>query len=179
MVDKEITVPEQEMPAFVPDEGAIREAADEILRRFSAAKSPLIMVGVEVDRFRLNEPALTLAKRLGVPIVSDFLGRDVMPRDEPYYFGTYLGTAGNPVARELVENSDCLLLLGTILADMNLGLRLKKLKKENLILCISRKVLMGHHQYDEVPLGLLVADLLGRNLQRKSLPVPSQARIGA
>ena len=177
MVDKEITVPEQEMQAFRPDEGAIREAADEILRRFSAANSPLIIVGVEVDRFRMNESALTLAKRLGVPIVSDFLGRDVMPRDEPYYFGTYLGTAGNPVAQELVENSDCLLMLGTILADMNLGLRLKKLKKENLILCLSRKVVMGHHQYDEVPLRPLVEDLLGRNLQRKNLQFPAKLEL--
>ena len=177
MVDKEITIPTQEMPAFMPDDSAIREAADEILRRFSAAKSPLIIVGVEVDRFRLNEPALALAKRLGVPIVSDFLGRDVMPRDEPYYFGTYLGTAGNLVARELVENSDCLLMLGTILADMNLGLRLKKLKKENLILCISRKVLMGYHQYEDIPLELLVANLLGRNLQKKSFQFPERQEL--
>ncbi len=177
MVDKEIIVPEQELPTFIPDESAIIEAAEEILRKVSAAKSPLIMVGVEVDRFRLNESALTLAKRLGVPIVSDFLGRNVIPRNEPSYFGTYLGMAGNPVARELVENSDCLLMLGTILADMNLGLRLKKLKKENLLLCISRKVLIGHHEYDEVPLGLLIEDLLGRSLQSKNLQFPVRPEL--
>lgn len=177
MVDREIIVPELELPSFVPDPSAIREAADEILQRFTAAKSPVIVVGVEVDRFGLNESTLTLAKRLGVPIVSDFLGRNVMPRDEPYYFGTYLGTAGNQVARELVENSDCLLMLGTILADMNLGLKLKRLKKENLILCISRKVLLGHHGYDEVPLGLLVANLLSRDLQRKSLQFPARQKL--
>ena len=173
MVDKEITVPEQEMPTFVPDESGIREAADEILRRFSAAKSPIIMVGVEADRFRLNEPALALAKRLGVPIVSDFLGRDVMPRDEPSYFGTYLGTAGNPVARELVENSDCLLMLGTILADMNLGLRLKKLKKENLILCISRKVLNGTPRIRRRPAWALGCRSLRQEPSEKEFPNPS------
>lgn len=176
-VDKEITVSEQEIPNIIPDQSAIREAADEILLRFSAAKSPLIVIGVEIDRFKLNKPALDLAKRLGVPIVSDFLGRNAMPRDDPHYFGTYLGAAGNPVARELVENSDCLLMLGTILADTNLGLRLKKLKKENLILSFSRKVLMGYHEYDEVPLGLLVEELLSRNLQRKGLNFPAKPEL--
>ena len=33
---------------------------------------PLMLVGVEVDRFNLNDLALTLAKRLNIPIVSDF-----------------------------------------------------------------------------------------------------------
>ena len=109
-------------------------------------------MGVEVYRFNLNDLALTLAKKLGIPIVSDFLSRDIMPKDDANYFGTYLGTAGNPVANTLVEKSDCLFMLGMILADMNLGMKLRKQKNEDMILGFSRQVLIGHHTYSDVPL---------------------------
>ena len=141
-----------------------------------AAKMPLMLVGVEVDRFNLNDLALTLAKRLDIPIVSDFLGRDIMPKDDSNYFGTYLGMAGNPAARTLVEKSDCLFMLGMILADMNLGMKLKKQKKEDIILGFSRQVLIGHHAYSDVPLRLLIEELLKRKVEKKKFPVSSKIR---
>ncbi len=177
IVDKEISVSDEKEEAFLADESAVKEAADEILRRIAAAKMPLLVVGVEVDRFNLSELALTLAKRFDIPIVSDFLGRDTMPRDESNYFGTYLGSAGNPAARTLVEQSDCLFMLGTLLADMNLGMKLRMQKKENMILGYSREVLIGHHTYNDVPLRLLVEELLKRNVEKKSLAFPPKSQL--
>jgi indolepyruvate decarboxylase len=177
MVDREILVSEEKEESFLPDESAIKEVADEILLRIAAAKLPLMLVGVEVDRFNLNELVLTLAKRLDIPIVSDFLGRDIMPKDDANYFGTYLGTAGNPAARTLVEKSDCLFMLGMILADMNLGMKLRKQKKEDLILSFSRQVLIGHHTYTDVPLRLLIEELLKRKVERKSFQFPPKSEL--
>jgi indolepyruvate decarboxylase len=177
MVDREILLTEEKENLFISDEKAANEAADEILLKIAAAKMPLMLVGVEVDRFNLNDLALTLAKRLNIPIVSDFLGRDTMPKDDPHYFGTYLGTAGNPVANTLVEKSDCLFMLGNILADMNLGIKLKKQKKENMILGFSRQVLIGHHAYSEVPLRLLIEKLLERKVEKKSLQFPVKSEL--
>ena len=76
MVDREILMPEEKEEPFLQDESAIKEAADEILLRIAKVKMPLMLVGVEVDRFSLSESVLTLAKRLGIPIISDFLGRE-------------------------------------------------------------------------------------------------------
>ena len=177
MVDREILVSEEKEESYLPDESAIKAAADEILLKIAMAKMPLMLVGVEVDRFNLNDLVLTLAKRLNIPIVSDFLGRDTMPKDDMNYFGTYLGMAGNPVARTLVENSDCLFVLGMILADMNLGIKLKKQKKEDLILSFSRQVLIGHHAYSNVPLRLLIEELLKRKVERKSFQFPPKSEL--
>ena len=177
MVDKEIVVSEDKEESYLPDESAINAAADEILLRIAAAKMPLMFVGVEVDRFNLNDLALTLARRLDIPIVSDFLSRDIMPKDDANYFGTYLGMAGNPVANILVEKSDCLLMLGMILADMNLGMKLKKQKKEDIILGFSRQVLIGHHTYSDVPLKLLIEELLKRKVERKIFQFPPKSEL--
>lgn len=177
IVDKEILLSEDKEEPYVVDEGAVKEAADEILRRLAAAKMPLMLVGVEVDRFGLNELVLTLAKKLGVPIVTDFLGRDTMPKDDANYFGTYLGGAGNPVAKELVEQSDCLFMLGLILSDVTLGLSLRRQRKDALILGISRQVLIGHHSYSNVPLRLLVEELLKRDIKQKTLQFPQKYEV--
>jgi indolepyruvate decarboxylase len=177
MVDKEIVFPEETQESYWVDEGAVKEAADEILRRIATAKMPLMFVGVEVDRFGVNELGLTLAKRLGIPIVTDFLGRDTMPQSDANYFGTYLGAAGNPVAKTLVEQSDCLFMLGIILADINLGLRLKRQRKEELILGISRQVLIGYHTYNDVPLKSLLEELLKRNVEKKTVQFPQRYEV--
>ena len=177
MVDREILVSEEKEESYLPDESAIKEAADEILLRIAMAKMPLMLVGVEVDRFNLNDLALTLAKRLDIPIVSDFLGRDIMPKDDANYFGTYLGMAGNPAARTLVEKSDCLFMLGMILADMNLGIKLKKQKREDIILGFSRQVLIGHHAYSDVPLRLLIEELLKRKVEKKNFQFPPKSEL--
>jgi indolepyruvate decarboxylase len=177
MVDREILLTEKKEQSIAQDVDAANEAAEEILRKIDAAKMPLMLVGVEVDRFNLNDLALTLAKRLNIPIVSDFLGRDAIPRDDPNYFGTYLGLAGNPAANDLVEKSDCLLMLGNILADMNLGLKLKKQKRENMILGFSRQVLIGNHTYADVPLKLLIEKLLERKVEMKSLQFPPKSEL--
>jgi indolepyruvate decarboxylase len=90
MVDKEIFIPEEETESPYPsDPRAIKEAADEILSRTSRAKNPVMLVGVEAERFELDEEILKLSRKFGIPTVSDFLARNIIPKEDPNYFGTY------------------------------------------------------------------------------------------
>ena len=178
MVDKEIVIPQNEDKWQYPvHREAIEEAADEIISRISTAKKPVIIVGVEADRFELNEKIISLSRKTGLPIVSDFLARDIIPKDEPNYFGIYLGEAGNSTAKDLVDQADFLLMLGVIITDTNLGIKLKRLKRENMILCVSRKVLAGHHIYENVPLHPLTEELLNREIKKKILSYPAKPKL--
>ena len=64
-----------------------------------------------------------------------------------------------------------------ILADMNLGMRLRKQKKENIILGFSRQVLIGNHSHSNVPLRLLIEELLKRKVERKSFQFPPKSEL--
>ncbi len=175
MVDQEIVIPKDNNVIFyTTDESALKEAANEILLRIANSKMPVILVGVEVDRLYLKNHISQLAKKLNIPVVSEFLARDIMPIDDPYYFGTYLGLAGNQIARKLVEESDCLLMFGVLIADINLGIKLKRLKRENLILCFSRQVFIGHHIYNDVPLKPIIDELLQSEADRKKFSFPAK-----
>jgi indolepyruvate decarboxylase len=178
VVDEEIFIPqEKEMLSYPVDERAAKEGAEEILLRVDHATMPVILAGVETERFNLKDSILRLAEKLNIPIVTTFLARDIIPEEHPHYFGTYVGLAGNPVAMKLVEESDCLLMLGVIISDANLGIKLKKLKSDNLILCISREVFIRHHIYRDVPLKLLIDELLDKKAEKKNFPFPEKPEL--
>lgn len=160
MVDREIhlsPVRQLEVPA---SPGAVEEAAGEILRKLAAARRPVLVVGVEVHRQRLAPLVVRLAERLGLNVASTFMGRGTFPDDHPLYAGVYLGPASPPGVRELVEESDFLLMLGALVTDTNMGVRITAIDPRRIALAVSRQVEIGYHVYQDVPLPDLVDQLL-------------------
>jgi indolepyruvate decarboxylase len=140
--------------------GAVEEAAGEILRKLAAARRPVLVVGVEVHRQRLAPQVVRLAERLGLNVASTFMGRGTFPDDHPLYAGVYLGPASPPGVRELVEESDFLLMLGALVTDTNMGVRITAIDPRRIALAVSRQVEIGYHVYQDVPLPDLVDQLL-------------------
>ncbi|MGI4946467.1 MAG: indolepyruvate/phenylpyruvate decarboxylase [Janthinobacterium lividum] len=155
--------------------GALAEAADEILARLRGARVPCLMVDVEVRRYGVEDRVAELAERLGIPVVTTFMGRGLLSRHAGVVSGTYLGAAGRPEITELVEGSDALLLLGVILSDTNFAVSTRKIDLRRAMLAISRTVQVGHHSYADVPLDLLVDALLRRAGPRRDGPPPASA----
>lgn len=178
MVDEKILIPEDmETVSYPINENAAKEASEEIIKKISLAEKPVILAGVETERFNLKDSVLLLAEKLNIPVVTAFLARDIIPQEHPLYFGTYVGLAGSPVAMKLVEESDCLLMLGVIIADANLGIKIKRLKHDNMILCISREVLIKNHIYRDIPLKLLLEELLRNGVEKKNFPFPEKPEL--
>lgn len=143
------------------DEGAVDEAVAEIVARLRVAQNPVLIVGVEVHRFRLRESVVRLAELLGVPVASSFLGRGVFPTRHPQFAGTYLGVVSTDALRYTVESSDCVLFLGERISDTSLGVSADRLNENNLILCVARDVFIGHHRYQDTPLAQILLKLTG------------------
>ncbi|MEK0083540.1 indolepyruvate/phenylpyruvate decarboxylase [Benzoatithermus flavus] len=151
--------PYAETPA---DPEAVAACAEEIMARLQAASRPVVMVDVEVRRYGLEAKIAELTRRLGVPVVTTFMGRGLLSGTDTPLAGTYLGVAGDPAVTELVEGSDGLLLLGVILSDTNFGVNAGKLDLRRTMQALDRQVSMGFHQYPGIPLAALVDALLER-----------------
>ena len=78
---------------------AAEEAADEAARMLSAAKRPLILAGVEIHRFGLQDKLLELAEMMQVPIAATLLGKSVIRETHPQYIGLYEGAMGHEIGR--------------------------------------------------------------------------------
>ena len=141
---------------------ALVEAASEILHRLHSAASPCIMVDVEVRRYGVEARVAELARRLGIPVVTTFMGRGLLSGQRDVVRGTYLGTAGQAAVTALVEGSDALLLLGVILSDTNFSVSERRIDMRRAMLAINRQVQVGYHSTPDIPLGALIDTLLAQ-----------------
>jgi len=144
------------------DREALSACADEILARLSQARSPVLMVDVEVRRFGLEPQVAALARKLGIPVVTSLMGRGLLENAKAPLVGTYLGLAGTPEVSALVEESDALLLLGVIVSDTNFGVSAHRVDLRRAIQALDGRVTLGFHTYPEIPLDALVEALLER-----------------
>lgn len=129
---------------------ALAEAVAETLEMLDRAKSPVILACVEVHRFGLQEQVIALAEKLGIPVCSTMLGKSVFPEGHPQYIGIYNGEAGDPHVRKVVEESDCLLMLGVFLTDINLGMFTAHLDPARTVYATSERIAIKHHEYPNV-----------------------------
>jgi indolepyruvate decarboxylase len=165
-------------PAF--DAEALAACADEILARLRASRSPVLMVGVEVRRFGVEDKVAALARRLGIPVVTSLLGRGLLAGIGAPVAGTYLGGAGAPQLARLVESSDALFLMGVIVSDTNLGVSGRRIDLRRAIQALDRRVVIGYHVYPDIPLGSLLDALLEKAkpsaTAREALPAAAVRR---
>jgi indolepyruvate decarboxylase len=162
------------LPAEPVDADALEACVDEILARLAAAKSPFLMVGVEVRRYGLEDRVARLAHRLGLPVVTSLMGRGLLAGTDAPLLGTYLGVAGDPALTERVERSDALFLLGVIISDTNFGVSARKIDLRHTIRAQDGAVTLGHHTYASLPLAALVDALLAR-VPARAAPAPGVA----
>jgi indolepyruvate decarboxylase len=141
---------------------AVSDCVDEILGRIDAAASPVMMLGVEIRRFGLESRVSELARRLGIPVVNSFMSHGLLASRDSPLVGAYLGTAGDPAITHLVEDSDCLLLLGVTPSDTNFGVSAHTIAPRTSILAHNGAVGIGHHRYPGVPLAAVIEGLLAR-----------------
>ena len=153
----------------VVDAEALAACVEEIRQRLARARKPVLMVGVEVRRYGLEARVAELARRLGLPVVTSFMGRGLLADADVPLLGTYMGVAGLPEVTETVENSDGLFLLGVIVCDTNFGVSASKIDLRKTIQALDGQVTMGYHSYPRIPLAALVEGLL------ESVPVGSRS----
>lgn len=157
--------PCDEVPVTAPpavDAQALAACANELLERLARARRPMLMVGVEVRRYGLEDKVAELARRLGIPVVTSFMGRGLLTGTGVPLRGTYLGLAGDPAVSAEVEGSDGLLLLGVIVSDTNFAVSAQRIDLRFAIQALGGRVTMGHHVYPDLPLDRLIDALLER-----------------
>ena len=135
-----------------PSMSATHEAVQETVTKLQAAKNPVIIAGVEIHRFGLQDELVSFAEQTGIPISATILGKSVISERHPLYIGLYQGEMGNPDVTRFVEESDLILMLGTFLTDINLGIFSANLDPNKCILVTSEQLRISHHHYHDVPL---------------------------
>jgi indolepyruvate decarboxylase len=153
------------------DSRALAEAVDEAAKRIELARQPVLILGVELHRFGLQDLALKIAEQAKIPMAATMLGKGVVGETHPLYMGLYEGALGDEAITRYVESSDCVVLLGTFMTDINLGIFTAELNIGDCIYATSEQLRIKHHHYHDVQFGDFLKELSQRKLNVKQ-PLP-------
>jgi len=135
---------------YETDMDSMQEAIAEAVAMINSSKRPVIIAGVEIQRFGLQDKLLQLAIRANIPVVATVLSKSVISEVHPLYLGVYEGAMGHESVREYVESSDCLILLGALMTDINFGISPTPIEQSNSIYVTSEKLSIKHHNFDNI-----------------------------
>ena len=151
---------------------ALGEALHEASELIGHARQPVILAGIEVHRFKLRKQVIAFAERHRIPICSTLLSKSVVSELHPLYIGVYEGAMGRADTRRYVEDSDCLILLGAFLTDMDLGIYTAKLDPNRWIFASSEDVRIRHHHFHDVSFPDFVHGLLKAKIGAPTRELP-------
>jgi len=123
------------------DPMVLEEALGETVGIINSSTKPVIMAGVEIHRYGLQNELLSLVEKLKIPVASTISSKSVISELHPLYLGLYEGAMGHDFVKEYVESSDCLILLGALMTDIDLGGYTAKIDQGRSISITSERVL--------------------------------------
>lgn len=154
------------------DPQTLAEAAEEAAAMLRRSQRPIIIAGIEVHRFGLEDRLVRLAEDNQIPMASMLLSKSVVREVHPLYVGVYEAAMGRPEVTRFVEESDCVLMLGAVIHDLDTAMFTHCLDDDNTIFATSEQVRIRHHHYTNVRLADFLQALSRTPLIRPVRPLP-------
>lgn len=158
------------LPQEIPlprDDNILNEALLEAAKIINASAKPAIIAGIELHRYGLQDEFTQFIDKTHIPVASTPLSKSVISEHYPQYMGVYEGAIGREEVREYIESSDCLILMGTFMTDINLGMFTAHLDQGRSIYATSEKVYIHYHTYEDVSIGTFLKGLLNVQINKR------------
>jgi TPP-dependent 2-oxoacid decarboxylase len=158
------------------DPETLTEAINDALALLNAAERPIILAGVEIHRFGLQDQLLKFIEHSGIRFATTIMGKSVVPETTPGFVGVYAGILSDPAVQAAVEQSDCILNLGAMLTDLNTGIFTAQLDPSRMIVASADTLTIRRHHYTGIELPQFLAALHSAGLNaRGKLPASTHA----
>lgn len=90
---------------------------DDIEKEIKKSKSQTVLADYEVNRYKLNKELQSFIEKTNLPIASLSMGKGVFNENHKNFIGMYNGILSDEKVTSIIENSDCILLIGVKLTD--------------------------------------------------------------
>lgn len=126
------------------------EAINEVVAWLKTAERPAILAGVELARYHLGEQLIKFAEKTKIPVATTLLSKSVINESHPLFAGIYSGSASQDLVKEIIEKSDCLLMFGVMLTDMNFSFRPVRFQKRQVVSASINGLKVKNHTFTDV-----------------------------
>ena len=97
----------------------LRASVTMLTEALGKSSKPVVWVGVEIDRYGLQEKVTTLLQKLQIPYVTELMSKAVLTESDPLFRGVFDGQSSSAGVKDLIDASDFVLALGVWLTDIN------------------------------------------------------------
>jgi len=151
------------LPVIPPEPAAdpelVADAVTDAIEVIRAAERPVIIAGIQVARLGLQADLDALARATGFPVAESMLGKSAVGSYDDWCIGVYAGALSTDAVRERVESSDCVVVLGARLTDLNTGMFTVNVSQSQAILAYPEAVTVHRRMYPGVGLRELMHGL--------------------
>src|SRR6202023_2748712 len=151
MVDREIEVPDEiiewdgHLRFHESDARRLEEAARETAAMFNESRKPVLIAGIEINRYKAARELVELAEQMGAPVMTTVLGKGAFPMDHPLHMGVHAGPISPPPIVARLDEADFVLNLGCLKTDMNFGNRPPHIIQKNSVWAADARVDVKFH----------------------------------
>lgn len=175
-----VVMPEDELniPLANPqsNDDALDAVVREIVYRVSKAKQACILPGYLVRRYNCVGETMELIDASGLPFVSSYQDKSVLPESHPQFAGVYLGKWGglaDPAVTDFVESCDCIIGLGPENHEFNNAFHTMEYEFKDTINIMPHSTRIGMGTYTDVEMKDVVAALAKELPKRTDVTGPS------
>ena len=169
-----LSMPTTPMPAplagrTTSDPAVLAAAIDDARTMIVAAERPVILIGVEIQRFNLQNTVLKFMAATGIPAAVTLLGKSVIGEHVAGFLGMYAPDEAHAGIRRVVEESDGLILLGARGMDLAPGGDPPAIDPGRRIIATADRIQVGHRRYDGITLADFVNGLAAAAIPERPL----------
>ncbi len=132
------------------DQAALEELLADTTKLLQRAKTPVIVLGIQLVRFGLVEPIIRMAERLSIPVATTTLSKSAINEMHPNFIGVYSGRMSNKTVSDAVENSDCVMMLGVLMSDMDMGIYTAHIDPKKILHVTRERLAIGRHRFEHI-----------------------------
>jgi indolepyruvate decarboxylase len=152
------------------DSYMIEEVGNIIVERFEKSNRPMFLLGVNIARFGWREEVTKLLRKTQSKFTTTLMGKSII-RDvdiaKPNYIGIYAADYSTEGIVELMQNSDCIISIGTVETDLNSGgFSEDGIEYANVITIRPQSVKIGKKVYSGISIEMLLEYLI-KNFEEK------------
>jgi pyruvate decarboxylase/indolepyruvate decarboxylase len=164
-------------PVLQSEPATLAEVVDACVAMLEKAQKPVILADFGVDRYRLHQELRQLLAATGYPYATMNMGKGLLEETHPQFIGIYNGAASKEYVQRRIEEADCVLSIGVLMADFNTGKFSAKLNPGRTIEVNGQSVKVRRALYNNVAMRDVLSALSQRLQHRDTKTLDFQHSI--
>ena len=152
----EVEIPDSAAPnPYIPPPAItladnLAAATREVEHMLANAQRPIIALGIQLVRHSLLDKVVSFAEKNNIPLVTTLLSKSAIDETHPQFMGVFAGKMSRAEISDYVENSDCLLVLGAYISDMDTGVYSAQVDPTKVVHATDDRLRVSRHIYEKV-----------------------------